>query len=70
MHPVIFGAYTEIYAGLSPDLTLEKDQGGYIIPWGRRGSVRADQIAELAKADQGEAAKLYDWCDKVTKQYQ
>ncbi|KIV95283.1 hypothetical protein PV10_02956 [Exophiala mesophila] len=70
LYAPIFGAYTEIYSGLSPDLTIEKDQGGFIIPWGRRGSVRPDQLAELEKGEQGEAAKLYDWCERVTKQYQ
>ncbi|KIW23903.1 uncharacterized protein PV07_12065 [Cladophialophora immunda] len=68
LNPVIFGAYTEIYAGLSPDLTLDKDQGGYIIPWGRRGSVRSDLIAEATK-ENGEAKKLFDWCDEVTKEF-
>lgn len=28
------GTYTELYAGLSSDLTLEKN-GVYVIPWGR-----------------------------------
>ncbi|OAL36367.1 hypothetical protein AYO20_04263 [Fonsecaea nubica] len=68
LYPSIFGAYTEIYAGLSPDLTLETDQGGYIIPWGRRGSVRPDLIAQ-AQRDDGEAQKLFDWCDHVTKAF-
>jgi NAD(P)-dependent dehydrogenase (short-subunit alcohol dehydrogenase family) len=29
-----FGAYTELWAGLSDDLTIEEN-GGYVIPWGR-----------------------------------
>jgi hypothetical protein len=28
------GAYTELWAGLSPKLTMEMN-GGYVIPWGR-----------------------------------
>ncbi|EXJ67751.1 uncharacterized protein A1O5_09097 [Cladophialophora psammophila CBS 110553] len=68
LYPVVFGAYTEIYAGLSPDLTLEKDQGAYIIPWGRKGSVRPDLVAE-AKKENGEAKKLVDWCEEVTKEF-
>ncbi|KAL1984148.1 hypothetical protein VTN96DRAFT_9453 [Rasamsonia emersonii] len=27
-----FGAYTELYAGLSPDITLESNNGAYVIP--------------------------------------
>jgi retinol dehydrogenase 12 len=68
LYPQVFGAYTELYSGLSPDLTIEKDQGGYIIPWGRRGGYRPDLLIEVNKED-GNAAKLYDWCDRVTRQY-
>ncbi|KIX99809.1 uncharacterized protein Z520_04445 [Fonsecaea multimorphosa CBS 102226] len=69
LYPSIYGAYTEIYAGLSPDLTLEKDQGAYIIPWGRKGHVRPDLHAEAVTKDKGEASKLFDWCDLVTREY-
>jgi hypothetical protein len=34
LHEAKFGAYTELYAGLSSEITLEKN-GAYIIPWGR-----------------------------------
>ncbi|KIX03286.1 uncharacterized protein Z518_06838 [Rhinocladiella mackenziei CBS 650.93] len=68
LYPVIFGAYTEIYAGLSPDLTLEKDQGAYIVPWGRKAGVRKDLELEAAKED-GQASKLFDWCDSVTREF-
>lgn len=30
-----YGAYTELFAGLSEDLSME-DNGSYIIPWGRK----------------------------------
>ncbi|KAI1303523.1 NAD(P)-binding protein [Xylaria venustula] len=35
LHEPVFGAYTELYAGLSPDLKMEHN-GTYVIPWGRR----------------------------------
>ena len=63
----MFGAYTELYAGLSKDLTIEKDQGAYIVPWGRKWSVRKDIDAELGEG--GKAEMLWDWCERVTKQY-
>ncbi|KAK3381940.1 hypothetical protein B0H63DRAFT_502183 [Podospora didyma] len=31
----VLGGYTELFAGLSPELTLEGHQGAYVIPWGR-----------------------------------
>jgi hypothetical protein len=34
LHTPIHGAYTELFAGLSPDVTLENN-GAWIIPWGR-----------------------------------
>jgi NAD(P)-dependent dehydrogenase (short-subunit alcohol dehydrogenase family) len=34
LHPPKMGAYTELFAGLSGDIT-EKEQGCYVIPWGR-----------------------------------
>ncbi|KAK5988999.1 Short-chain dehydrogenase/reductase [Cladobotryum mycophilum] len=39
-HP-IHGAYTELFAGLSPEVTMEKS-GSYVYPWGRFASMRAD----------------------------
>ena len=67
LYPPVFGAYTELFCGLSKDLTVEKDQGVYIVPWGREWSVRKDIQAETK--DGGKAAKLYDWCEEVTKKY-
>ncbi|KAI1617119.1 short-chain dehydrogenase [Exophiala viscosa] len=67
LYPAIFGAYTELYSGLSPDLTI-KEQGVYIVPWGRRASVRPDLVAELGK-EGGSPERLFEWCDRVTKQY-
>jgi retinol dehydrogenase-12 len=64
LHTPIHGAYTELYAGLSPDLTIEKDQGIYVWPWGRRGFVRPDIAAECKAG--GNSEKLYEWCERET----
>jgi hypothetical protein len=34
LHPPKLGGYTELYAGLSPEIS-EKTPGALIIPWGR-----------------------------------
>ncbi|KAK6379180.1 short-chain alcohol dehydrogenase [Exophiala oligosperma] len=68
LYPAVFGAYTELYAGLSQELTMKGDQGLFIAPWGRRASVRKDLEDEVVKED-GQAAKLFEWCDRVTKEY-
>jgi len=66
--PVKMGAYTELYAGLSKDLTLGEDQGGWIVPWGRRYPMRSDIFAETKKED-GTPFKMFEWCDNITKKY-
>lgn len=33
LHPANYGAYTELYAGCSEELTMQ-DAGAFIIPWG------------------------------------
>jgi retinol dehydrogenase-12 len=67
----IYGAYTELYAACSSDLTAENN-GCYIAPWGRVVSSRAD-IAAAAKTQEeggsGTAEKFWDWCEKVTKEH-
>ncbi len=68
LYPAIFGAYTELFAGLSPELTLPADQGGYVIPWGRKARVRPDVEIEGQK-EEGMASQLYEWCDRVTRPY-
>jgi NAD(P)-dependent dehydrogenase (short-subunit alcohol dehydrogenase family) len=60
-----FGAYTELWAGLSPDLQPESS-GGYIIPWGRlHPAPREDlQLALKTKVEggTGQARAFWDWC--------
>ncbi|KAK5553306.1 short-chain alcohol dehydrogenase [Exophiala xenobiotica] len=68
LYPTVYGAYTELYAGLSEDLTINADQGVYIVPWGRRAGVKKDVAFEVEK-EGGNAEKLYEWCDRVTREY-
>jgi len=67
LYKSIFGAYTELYAGLSPDLTIEKHQGGFVWPWGRAGTVRSDISAECKTG--GKSEKLYEWCERETGKF-
>ncbi|MCJ1471404.1 hypothetical protein MMC13_000043 [Lambiella insularis] len=57
-----YGAYTELYAGLSPDVTLEKS-GGWIAPWGRLEEGRKDLM------DPELGAKYWEWTAEQVKQY-
>ena len=66
------GAYTELWAGLSPEITAS-DNGCYVIPWGRlHPSPRKDMLDALRGVKEGgtgEAEKLREWCDKETAEY-
>ncbi|CCH58886.1 hypothetical protein TBLA_0B00420 [Henningerozyma blattae CBS 6284] len=42
----IYGAYSELYSALSPELTI-KDQGAYVVPFGEIQPPRADLVAGL-----------------------
>ncbi|KAI7230094.1 NAD(P)-binding protein [Hortaea werneckii] len=71
MHPAIFGAYTELFAGVSDEIK-QSDSGSYIAPWGRVGEVRSDIQAGLLPgggAGNGVAERFVDWCDAVTADF-
>jgi NAD(P)-dependent dehydrogenase (short-subunit alcohol dehydrogenase family) len=70
-----FGAYTELYAGLSEDITKEKN-GSYVIPWGRvrrdEGCPRKDILNAMMSEDEGGlgyAEKLWEWCELKWKPF-
>lgn len=65
LYPAIKGAYTELYCGLSPDITTA-DNGCYVAPWGVKRINRPD--VEKAMTD-GTADKFVEYCRKETKKY-
>ena len=66
------GAYTELWSGLSSDLTIE-DGGAYILPWGRKHpSPRPELLAAMKTKEQGGtgvAAEFVEWCDTKIADY-
>ncbi|KKZ61911.1 hypothetical protein EMCG_03610 [[Emmonsia] crescens] len=71
LYPPVFGAYTELFAGLSPDVT-DKEPGNWIIPWGRVAPVRKDLIEATkteAEGGNGTALKFWEWTEKQIKPY-
>jgi NAD(P)-dependent dehydrogenase (short-subunit alcohol dehydrogenase family) len=74
MFPPVYGAYTNLYAGFSPDLTLDKSGGAYIVPWGRlHPSMRTDILAAVKDKEHGGtgvARDFWDFCDEKTKEFQ
>ncbi|KAF4912434.1 putative oxidoreductase [Colletotrichum viniferum] len=70
MYETKLGGCTELYAGLSPEVSLETS-GCYVIPFGR---IRADEdcprkdllnaMKSEAEGGLGYAAKFWDWCEE------
>ncbi|KAK9238845.1 hypothetical protein V1525DRAFT_82374 [Lipomyces kononenkoae] len=72
MHEPKMGAYTELWAGLSPDVKCE-DGGRTAIPWGRWHPAPRKDILESLKTKEeggtGLAAEFWGWCEEQTKGY-
>tara|TARA_R110002003_G_scaffold30_2_gene1805 strand:- start:12092 stop:12751 length:660 start_codon:yes stop_codon:yes gene_type:complete len=64
-HPAEMGAWTELYAGWSPDIT-PKLNGCYVIPWGRVGRYNED-LEKAVKEGKGE--KLWKVCDEIVEKF-
>ncbi|KAK8249189.1 hypothetical protein IWZ00DRAFT_320366 [Phyllosticta capitalensis] len=69
LFPADIGAYVELYAGWSPEITADND-GALVIPWGRLHTPRS-QLLEAIKSEKdggkGVAERFWDWCEKETK---
>ena len=65
LHPIIKGAYTELWTALSQDLTLD-DPCLYTAPWGQKNWNRRD--VEEALQSEG-PAKFAAWCRRETRAY-
>jgi NAD(P)-dependent dehydrogenase (short-subunit alcohol dehydrogenase family) len=71
MYPAKNGAYTELYAACSPEITL-KDGGSFIAPFGRQYKPRSDiqkGLKEKSEGGSGVAIQFVDWVEKETKAY-
>lgn len=66
LYPARMGAYTELWAGLSSELTLS-DGGRYILPWGRfHPDPRQDLLQAMKRQEDGgtgAAATFIQYCD-------
>ncbi|KAI5859446.1 putative short-chain dehydrogenase [Durotheca rogersii] len=70
-YPSVNGAYTLLYAGLSPDITIEKT-GSWVVPFGRILPIRQDLVAATKTVEEGgngTAEKFWDWTEDQIKPY-
>ena len=67
LYPARMGAYTELWAGLSEDLTMN-EAGSYILPWGRLHPwPRKDLVEALRSVEEGgtgQAKRFVEWCEQ------
>jgi NAD(P)-dependent dehydrogenase (short-subunit alcohol dehydrogenase family) len=72
MHEPKFGAYTELWVGLSTEVTCD-DGGRYGVPWGGWHPDPRKDVLESLKSKQdggtGLAAEFWDWCETQTKEF-
>ncbi|KAI8631156.1 hypothetical protein F5Y19DRAFT_473555 [Xylariaceae sp. FL1651] len=71
LYAPINGAYTELFAGLSPEVTMEKS-GGWVVPFGRFMRPRKD-LGEATKTEaeggSGIARKFWEWNEEQVRSY-
>lgn len=63
LHPARYGAYTELFAALSPSITKS---GEFVIPWGKVGLMRSD-VREGAEGENGD--KFWKYAEKEIAPY-
>jgi len=66
------GAYTELWAGLSPEITMDAN-GCSVVPWGRvHPSPRKDLLEALKTVEEGgtgRAGEFRSWCEQQTAEF-
>lgn len=64
LYPPVFGAYTELFAGLAPDAVGATEKGKWVIPWGRIGTHRKDY------AEGTTMRQFWEWSEKEVAHYE
>ena len=65
-YPSVYGAYTELYSGLSPDITLKKS-GNWVVPWVRLHPLHADLLEAtkpVSEGGNGHAKTFWEWTEE------
>ncbi|KAI3334436.1 hypothetical protein F4824DRAFT_501951 [Ustulina deusta] len=70
-YPAVNGAYTQLWAGLSLDLSLDKS-GSFVAPFGRFYPMRSDLEAATkleSEGGNGSTQKFWDWSEEQLKPF-
>lgn len=71
LKPAIYGAYSELFAGLSGRIS-SSNNGVWVIPWGEIATPRKDidEARKLqAEGGSGIAEQFWDWCEQQVTAY-
>ncbi|KAI1129023.1 hypothetical protein F5Y10DRAFT_239049 [Nemania abortiva] len=71
LFPPVNGAYVELYAALSPTLSME-NTGEWVVPWGRLYPIRNDLVQATkieAEGGSGHAQKFWDWTEEQVRDF-
>ncbi|KAF3760650.1 NAD(P)-binding protein [Cryphonectria parasitica EP155] len=71
LNPPVYGAYTELFAGLSPDVTIERS-GKWVVPWGRFARIRKhmyDGGRPVSEGGTGQAEKFWEWQEEQVRPF-
>ena len=66
LYPVEYGACTELFAGISPIVNMEKS-GSWVGPFGRFFNIRKDLARgskPISEGGSGVAQKFWEWSEK------
>ncbi|KAI1734296.1 hypothetical protein F4680DRAFT_438898 [Xylaria scruposa] len=71
LHPPRYGAYTNVFAGFSPEVTREKS-GQFVAPWGQFRTVSKEMLEGSKSRSQGgngTAEEFWGWSEAQIKAY-
>ncbi|KAI0513257.1 hypothetical protein F5B22DRAFT_246287 [Xylaria bambusicola] len=73
LHDPKMAALTQIFAGLSQDISEADLKGAYIIPWGRVSANLRDDLREAMKLPEeggsGRASEFWGFCEETTSKF-
>ena len=64
-YPPVYGAYTELFAGLAPEAAKLK-QSEWVVPWGRVVPLRSDFCDEDGIRN---ARAFWEWCEGQVERF-
>ncbi|KAH8176450.1 short chain dehydrogenase domain-containing protein [Sarocladium implicatum] len=65
LHPARYGAYTTVYAGTSPDISMEKT-GSFVGPWGQLiepTKKHAQAVVDMTEGGKGTSKWFWNWTE-------